>query len=506
MLVTVVVAYEEQLTSPGVRIRYNRIAGPLRAAGHSFDIVQIEDLRTTQTFRSDIYLFSKCQDVRSILLAEAMSERGKQVGIDVFDDYFSQSQDNRLTHLRDWLQGMSRHCSFVLCATETMRARLVRLCPGLPVHRMNDPLDKFDKADVAPLLADRIDLARQTGRVGIVWFGIGDNPYFPVGVDDLCALGDTLAGLRRHGFVPHLQVLTNRRAMTADRLARLARLPLPVYLREWTLERETALLRSSLVAFLPVNAQPFSTAKSLNRAVTALSQGAQVLSAGFPLYAPFDPLIYRSIDDLGTDLAAGRMRLRDATRPALAARLAAMAAPDTESKGLLEFLSGLVPRAKKLAAEIDTRPIVVLHGVSNSGRVHKFVQRSKMFSASGPFQDAAMNFDIMFDLSLHGRTAILLSERVVSLLKPDATVLLEPFARDAPMAYFRLALNGSARPTPAAFRFSERLALYATGIAAARDVIAQVLPGVRIVVSEQAAPFRMRAAEPGLARLKAHHA
>ncbi|MEX0409744.1 hypothetical protein ABGN05_29340 [Aquibium sp. LZ166] len=488
MRITVILPHDQQRTSPGVRIRYERIVPHLKRLGHRLELKLIDELRTTEAARSDIYLFCKCYDIRSILLAEYFTAQGKQVGVDVFDDYFSQI-DNRLTHLRSWMHRVSRHIAFFLCATEPMRARLSEIAPHIAAHVLNDPFDEFDLIALRSSTKSRAELARRSKSVEIAWFGTGDNPYFPVGLDDLCAYGDTLAGFRRYGLAPRLRVLTNTRAMTPQRLERLARLPVPTELEEWTLERETALLRTSFVTFLPVNAQPFSTVKSLNRAVTALANGTQVLSAGYPLYRELDPFIYRDVADVAVDLMRDRLRLREQALPSLAAWFARLADPRNETKRLIEFLSGLSEPSITALDRSASPPIVVLHGSGNAAPQHKFVQRSKMYSAAAPFQDAQMNYDLRLVIEESGQLSVVLSERTLKLLHERLHNSLQPYPTSSPIKYKKLPLEDTCQLGLSAVRLTEKLAIYETVMYASIALIKRILPGVRVIVSETAAPF-----------------
>ena len=88
----------------------------------------------------------------------------------------------------------------------------------------------------------------------------------------------------------------------------LRRLAVPYSVEEWSEERERLLLSRALVSFLPVNAQNFSVVKSLNRAVSALCAGCQVLSSGYPLYESLAPFVYRDPDRLLEIFAGARCR------------------------------------------------------------------------------------------------------------------------------------------------------------------------------------------------------
>jgi hypothetical protein len=104
MKICVIAPKEGYLAQAGVRIRYQRIAGRLETAGHELQIRIIDDLQSVEAFDCDIYLFSKCHDARSQIVARELCRIGKVIGVDLFDDYFSQSRDSRFVRQREWLK------------------------------------------------------------------------------------------------------------------------------------------------------------------------------------------------------------------------------------------------------------------------------------------------------------------------------------------------------------------------------------------------------------------
>jgi len=319
MKLCVIAPKEGYLEQAGVRIRYRRLADHLPAYGHSLELRVIDDLRGAEDLDADAYLFSKVYDARSYVVARQLRLSGKPMGVDLFDDYFSQTGDSRFTPQRRWLRAMAHWSSFVLCSTPRMKAVAGSYMPGLPAHILNDPYLRLELDRIGDTVRRNFERTLERGEIEVAWFGNGDNPHFPVGLRDVHAFGAVLARLGGTGLKVRLRLLTNLRALTADGLEALARLPVPWVMDEWSLAGEEELLRESLVAFIPVNAQPFSIAKSLNRAVSALSIGTQVLSAGYPLYEPLGEFVYRDPAALLEDFHRGTLRLREETLPRSAA-------------------------------------------------------------------------------------------------------------------------------------------------------------------------------------------
>jgi hypothetical protein len=262
---------------------------------------------------------------------------------------------------------------------------------SLPIHIMNDPaaLESFTQASA--ISERKVLSARDDRRIRVCWFGVGDNPYFPVGLADVVPYGTVLAALSRSGMHVSLKVVTNERALSADGLAMLRRLPIKTDIEEWTNEAERDALNDALVAFLPVSAQPFSVAKSLNRAVTALSLGCQVLSVGYPLYSVLDPVIYRDPLALLKDLDRGAMRFSAASQSMAQHLVQTFASAQVEAAKLASFLNSLVPQYLT-----DVGPICVIHGHSTRLETHNFVRQVRGLSVASPHSAAPFDFDVVF--------------------------------------------------------------------------------------------------------------
>lgn len=299
---------QQHKTTAGARIRYERLGSVKELFDVSLE--SLEDCNVDALKNSDICVLSKTYSMEAIAAARELRAAGKVVGIDLFDDYFTQTWDSRLLRFRQWLTVAGKSVDFAICSTGTM-VDIVRHCaPDLPVHLVPDPYPPMDTAFLGNALETKLSKARRQKVLELLWFGIGANPFFSVGLRDLVAFAHSLRSFQSSDFETRLTVLTNKPAMTPDNLARLSKIPFEVDLRLWSIEAEQAALSKALVSFIPVNGQSFSRAKSLNRAVTALSAGNQVLSPGFPLYRDLEPAIYVDGTELISDIATGKCRVR----------------------------------------------------------------------------------------------------------------------------------------------------------------------------------------------------
>ncbi|MEL6584470.1 MAG: hypothetical protein AAFQ36_11615 [Pseudomonadota bacterium] len=395
MKLCIVIPRDEWRATAGVRIRYDRLVEPLRARGIEMELRSIDAFRANAASVADVFLISKCYDARSVALARLLTQSGRPVGIDFFDDYFSQTTDARFVHLRNWLRELRPYLSFALCSTPKMKAQIEPIVDGLSVQVINDPMAGLDTAALGKTLSRKLAETKRTHRLKLGWFGIGDNPHFQVGLDDVFAYADALTTLRNAGYQVELSMLTNTRALTPARLERLSRLPITPHIEEWSETAEARLTRDSLVCLLPVNAQGFSTVKSLNRAITALVGGAQVLSLGFPLYEPLSRHIYGSVAELMADLSAGRIRHSKGKLDDLARTLSEIGSADREADTVASVLKAAqpVPVAKAGVG-------VVLHGVQSTVAVQKGVQRLGCVSALSPLTAGKLAADVVprFDI------------------------------------------------------------------------------------------------------------
>ena len=300
MTIAILINGYSAINQAGTRIRYKRLVElnglldqDIKIVTSMEDIMMIKDLK--------ILVIGKVMNSLAIAIAKVISEQNIAVGIDVFDDYYS----NCLTitsYQRYWLTTIDQYVSFYLCSTKRMQEVLNDLTLR-PIYVLEDPISKsFSRARVKRLLQEKQETLATTNTLKITWFGIGDNPIFPVGIEDLHAWFDALVELKSTGRNIQLNVLTNKRALTTNRLLLLAQCPIPLILQEWNEELEAKVLEKTDIAFLPVNYQNFSLAKSPNRALTALVHGCQVLSPGYNLYQDLNDFIYTSGRSLASDI------------------------------------------------------------------------------------------------------------------------------------------------------------------------------------------------------------
>ncbi|MCW2411751.1 MULTISPECIES: hypothetical protein [unclassified Sphingobium] len=382
MKIQILVRSADWMQSAGARIRYRRLESEFSRLGCMLAIDPMSSIREGLKLNADAYIFSKCHDAGALMLAEMLREAGSLVGFDLFDDYVSGTSSLTFGQ-RDFQRSLSGKVDFLLCSTERMASVVTSIDASIPVHVLNDPVESIHRARLAGLLDAKMHKVRHTGQISVVWFGQGTNPIFPVGISDLAGFSDCLQSLMAGGRDVRLKVLTSAAALDGSALSLLRSLPCPTQVQEWSVEAEAASLDAATVAFLPVNYQSFSIAKSLNRAITALAHGTQVLAAGYPLYDALGDMIYTTPADLTGDLERGSLKLSPATIPLLFDHFSTIANPGLEAKQLVSFLNAL-PAGPVQVSIAQRQPRAIIHGAGSSPAVHTLGRALGWLSLASP--------------------------------------------------------------------------------------------------------------------------
>jgi hypothetical protein len=405
-------------TSAGARIRYDRLA--LSSDYFDVSIQSIGELTRDDLISCDVCILSKTYSSEAIAIAQAVKSMGKIVGLDLFDDYFTQWGDSRLLRFRRWLQRACEVCDFALCSTGVMRGIVGHYAPELPAHILPDLYPEIDPEAMAPIVAEKLARAQGERSIDLLWFGIGSNPLFSVGLQDLAAYASDLRALASGGFKPILTILTNRPALRPERLAQLSRLPIDYRIEFWSLEAEREALAKAFACFLPVNGQSFSRAKSLNRALTAISAGAQVLSPGFPLYAELDPVIYRDPAEVVVDAQTGRCRIREDNVAEVARIVAQTSAVRSVASDLSIFLEARIRESEKReSSRAQPGRIALIYGLTLDVQALMGANAAGVLSIASPFVQVERAYDVRFDYTSGRRFDIWITPQMKGYLAPD---------------------------------------------------------------------------------------
>jgi hypothetical protein len=148
----------------------------------------------------------------------------------------------------------------------------------------------------------------------------------------------------------------------------------------------------------------------LNRAVTALSAGCQVISVGYPLYARLGRLIYRSLESFLEDLASDEMRHSPGSIEQFKKAIDDVASASAEAAGLATFLTR--QNARKAG---DSATLALVHGFAVNAPAHKLVQSIGGLSVASPYCSGDFAFDVIFQKEPGGR-GMLVSDEALSRL------------------------------------------------------------------------------------------
>lgn len=491
MKLTVLVSSPQFLSSAGNRIRYQRLRQPLAKLGCSLDITTIDAFKPQSGINgNDIFLLSKVQDARGVALAQDMKAKGGRIGVDLFDDYFSQTADARFAPQRLWLCQMAQVADFFLCSTGRMKEVAGSYFTSALGHVVNDPFVQFEPKILASNIEKKRQVASERRTIDVLWFGMGDNPSFRVGLHDLTHYSSVLQDFQRRGWNVNLKILTNMRALDHSGLHMLRRLPVRPEIEIWTEAREEELLQECLISFLPVNAQSFSIAKSLNRAITALTGGTQILTAGYPLYAPLEKFIYQDVSSILEDLNRGSLRVSSNTLTSLGETLSAFSDPRIEAEELVKFINSI--GAKDGRGANISKKIAIVHGQRSSGAAHKFSVQHDWLSLGSPLTPRGLSYHAHFAVFEHdGVPAIRLTKRAAELVSPKFSGMLRQIAKASEGHVYELQMKDmdqdlvallaslNVHENPAA-----RIALWSHVDKVTKDVFSQLFGSLEFIDSE----------------------
>jgi hypothetical protein len=272
--------------------------------------LDVERFDPSHANRYGAVVFSKIYDEKAIAAARALKAAGARVILDLCDNHFY--GDDAFTRERTGRLGrMIEAADLVVSSTAVLTDQLRERFPGI-ADRLTLIPDYLEEASASqPTFLDRLALgrldrffARTPGSLRLIWFGNHGAGPAPAGMADL-ALIRTAVEAQAAATPLTLTVMSNSLAKYL-RLVRPWAIP-TIYLG-WTAGRADAVLRRHHVAVLPINRNPFTVAKTINRPATALRAGLGVIADAIPSYEELRP--YIPLDDW-----AGGLRRYAETRP-----------------------------------------------------------------------------------------------------------------------------------------------------------------------------------------------
>ena len=370
MNIIFIVPNTESLAAAGVRIRYKRLEPFFNKNNCLIKIIPLQNITCLALKSADVVILSKIYTVDSLHIISLCHTLKVKVGIDLFDDYFTDKNLSVFRKLQDWLKLASNIVDFIICSTDRMKDIASEYIRPELVHKINDTKDpNVEFKETHDLLDKKINCMSPVKQLNILWFGIGDNPYFSVGINDLSNYSNALFRINKLSPFVSLTILTNERALTAKNLIKVSGLPIQTKLEIWSESKEIEYLKNTHIAFMPVSHQSFSIAKSSNRCLTALTYGCQVLSNGYNLYDQFASLIYTSTRDFETDFKNSSFKFNPKTMPTFRHICTNLFDCEAEVVEFINFIeskvSNAVPKDQIRFCIVHTKPYTLKFCASN---------------------------------------------------------------------------------------------------------------------------------------------
>lgn len=250
------------------RLRSFQPISHLRRSGVDARLYERSDRRTY-----DVVVFQKAYTSTDIDEACRLREAGTRVVFDLCDNHWYRVDPDQ-AHL----ERVARLETMVALANlvTTSTPELARLVPS-GAEVVDDALDPV--ASTLPARVAARVLAHR--RRDLLWFGNAGTLDPPYGLVDLLGLVPILNAASKDRELA-VTVVTDPSAPMLDQVKREA--DFEVRVRSWHYLSFGALARAHHACLLPAQSNPFTTAKTSNRAVTALRCGLAVVADDLPAY------------------------------------------------------------------------------------------------------------------------------------------------------------------------------------------------------------------------------
>jgi hypothetical protein len=241
-------------------------------------------------------IFSKSDSPEALSIAEAAMRQSRRIIYDVCDNIFEKPPANERERQRhERAKTIMRHASAITCSTGSLAQLLTQVVPEI-AHKMvviPDALEEAQPFARDPSLAERFllwrlrrFLRRHRGALHLVWFGKCKKGY--AGIEHLNPLVELIERITLVRPVT-LTVISNRRRLYHSRSRGWG---IPKFYLPWSLATFDAALRMHEVAVIPVEANPYTIGKTINRPATALMAGLGVIADPIPAYEELRPFIF----------------------------------------------------------------------------------------------------------------------------------------------------------------------------------------------------------------------
>lgn len=295
------VVHDTSHANAGFRIRTQPLMQALNRRGLDVRAITYAELFSSLPhLLSDVagVILSKPNDSTSYLCLRVLQESGVPVALDLFDNYVSWSPGVAYRQLHwQWLRNVAS-ASLVVTSTTYLEQVLATLRDG-PLLRVADPLPSADRQEAETgAMADK--WASVADGLNVTWFGMANNGYYGVGLEDLNDWRAAFQALRqRHGSAAlQVTLCTNRVAALDSTLAMLRRDGIVARHVEWSEEACARLVAASHVVLLPTNLSGFSLSKTHNRCTDALVRQCLVLASPHGPYRALGGAVFLGVQPL----------------------------------------------------------------------------------------------------------------------------------------------------------------------------------------------------------------
>lgn len=277
-------------TNAGITIRIKPVIKRLRSQGIEVSLVTFKDivgslLNASGDLAKGTYLFSKPHKYEYLACMLALQNLGYRVGIDIFDNYYSESDALREFGVQSIWKNILREADFCIFSTPY----LLKYASSLRIdskymYVIGDPVypDWYDPLKIKTSTKWE-QFFREQSHIDVIWFGIDSNPYFSAGISDIFC---NISRLREFLLYPswffnkkitHKIYICTRDTLRSRKLVtELYKIGINVEFVQWSNNVCTQLLEDSHAVFLPTNNNDFVLSKTHNRLVEALSHNCLV--------------------------------------------------------------------------------------------------------------------------------------------------------------------------------------------------------------------------------------
>lgn len=273
-------SYDRRVFSP--RVRSVLPSRYLTAAGIPAEMVPAEAGNDDVADRFDCVVFQKAYTRADLALAERLVERGRRVVFDLCDNHFyNPAGDPELAKRAERLREMLPLAHAITVSSPTLAVVVADLA-GIQATVVDDALEVLPGSAMARRLRQltRPPGKGRRGRLRLVWQGQVGTEVPPSGLVGMRALVPILERLDR--TLPlSLTVISNSRD-AFDRF--VGRPSFPARYLQWRPATFPYLFTQHDVYVLPVDANPFTVAKTANRVVLSLLLGVPVVADEIPSY------------------------------------------------------------------------------------------------------------------------------------------------------------------------------------------------------------------------------